>query len=151
MEGKEEQMAGEPRKLCTKKKGSGEPCRATALPDKDWCIFHDPERVEQGEEARRRGGESRSRKAATLPDEIAVEKPKTVNDLANLLGDLIVWTLRGTIDVKINNSVTATANTMIGALVKADLEAEVEAMKTDILNLRAQLAAAGAKGAKRAG
>src|SRR5678815_5131913 len=52
---------------CTHFKADGTSCRATALPGKDVCAFHDPSLTARRAEGRRRGGVHRSRPAAVLP------------------------------------------------------------------------------------
>ena len=48
-------------KTCKSLKESGEPCRAFALRDSDYCLMHDPEHAEDVAEGRRLGGLHRRR------------------------------------------------------------------------------------------
>jgi hypothetical protein len=99
------------------------------LPDSDFCYFHDPLNREEQTEGRRKGGQSRSRKAAVLPSEVALDEPRTVDDAATILGRLTVWTLRGFVDAKITNAAVGCLNAYIGALKTCDLEARLEELE----------------------
>lgn len=53
------------------RKKNGSRCTANAQPRNGLCVFHDPTRANDGRRARRAGGLTRSRSAATLPSETA--------------------------------------------------------------------------------
>jgi len=42
---------------------SGEPCSARTLPESEWCFVHDPHRIIDIAEARKKGGQARSNRA----------------------------------------------------------------------------------------
>ena len=71
-------------KACRGIGNKGERCRASRLPDSDYCVFHDPEHAEAIQEGRRRGG-LRRRREGTVAAAFNFEGLSTVEELQRLL------------------------------------------------------------------
>ena len=71
-------------KACRGIGNKGERCRASRLPDSDYCVFHDPEHAEAIQEGRRRGG-LRRRREGTLAAALNFEGLSTIEELQRLL------------------------------------------------------------------
>ena len=52
-------------RICTFRKQDGERCRSTPMRDSDLCFWHDPDHVEEAEQARKLGGQRRRREKIT--------------------------------------------------------------------------------------
>jgi hypothetical protein len=48
-------------RTCKFRRENGQQCRATPLSDSDFCLWHDPEKADEVQEARRLGGQRRRR------------------------------------------------------------------------------------------
>jgi hypothetical protein len=90
---------------CHFQKGKNKNCRANAQVGKLFCVFHDPDRTADVQKARRAGGFSRTRNAATLPLETPDHPLGTTRDAANLLGDSINRLRRGELDPRVANAI----------------------------------------------
>src|SRR5215468_8902533 len=70
----------------------GSRCHADPQVGKDWCFFHDPEQKKKQAEARKQGGEARSRQSEpelTLPPNLSVLPLKNGSDLRMLMVETI--------------------------------------------------------------
>ena len=115
---------------CEFLKPDGERCKARARPGRPFCIFHDPQCAQQRTEARRRGGQTRSRPAATLPGDTPDLPLKTVGDVTAALAVTINQTRRGELDPKVANSVAYLAGVLLRTLeVAAQMEQLAEVMQ----------------------
>jgi len=80
-------------------------CKADVQTGKDFCIFHDPLKVEDGRRARRAGGMKRSRPAAVLSP-LTPDYPLTrPAEVSSLLADSINQLRRGQLDPGVANSI----------------------------------------------
>jgi hypothetical protein len=109
-----------------KKDGSG--CVANALIGKTVCVFHDPERREEGQEARRAGGKSRSKPPHVLPAQTPEAKLDSVKDVTVLISQTINQVRRGDLEAKVANSIGYLA----GQLLKAQQLAIIEGRLDDL-------------------
>ncbi len=71
-------------KACRGIGSKGGRCRASRLPDSDYCVFHDPEHADAIQEGRRRGG-LRRRKEGVLAAALNFEGLSTIEELQRLL------------------------------------------------------------------
>ena len=117
---------------CQATKADGSPCRGSALPGKSLCLFHDPTQAGKAKAARRKGGKTRSRKAAVLPSAPDV-KVEDVAGVVRLLSETITQVRRGEIDPKVANATGYLSSVLLraleGGVLAKDIEAQAEAMK----------------------
>ena len=113
---------------CKATRTDGEPCRAPAQAEKDYCFFHDPDREEDRIMASRNGGLARRRRPVSIPtaEELDPEEARAI------LAGLIEATINGALD-------PATART-VGYLLQIEakiregynLEKRIEAIEETI-------------------
>jgi hypothetical protein len=117
---------------CTATRLDGEPCKAQALPGGDRCLFHDPQRREQVDLARRAGGISSRRGPTTLPPDTADLPLATVADVSAALAQTINLVRRGQLDAKTANSAGYLLNVLLRALEGDALERQIEEMRQEM-------------------
>jgi len=108
---------------CQAKKPDGSSCQAAALPDSEFCFFHDPDRADERQAARSFGGSQNRTKtlAADAPD-IKVE---SCQDVVRLIGETINQVRRGDLDPRVANAIGYLANVLIKAAEQGDLEKRI--------------------------
>jgi hypothetical protein len=116
---------------CTHIKPDGSRCRATALPGRDKCVFHDPSQARRTAAGRRRGGVRRNRPLRTLPEDTPDLPLKTAGDVAAALGSTINAVRRGQLDARIANSIGVLAGVLLKALSAGDLEERVALLEAE--------------------
>lgn len=110
---------------CSFKKPDGSSCKATCLSGEPWCFFHSPNRGDEREEARRRGGRVRNKPAIVLPLETADAPLESVADVVRLVSRTINQVLKGEVDAKIANAAGYLASVMLRALQGSELEQRI--------------------------
>ena len=125
-----------PQRQCEFVKANGERCRGFALPNKAMCWFHEPSIAKERTEARRSGGKTRSKGAATLPADADDLPLKTTEDVKAALAVTINQVRRGELDAKIANALGYLMAALLRALEPgeqakelAELKAQWEAFK----------------------
>lgn len=105
---------------CRAKKPDGSACLTAALPDGDFCFFHDPDRADERHEANAAGGRNGRMKTmdAAAPD----VKVESCQDVVRLLSDTINQVRRGELDPRVANAVGYLANILIRAAEQGDME-----------------------------
>jgi hypothetical protein len=108
---------------------NGAQCRANAQTGKDFCVFHDPSKIEDGHRARRTGGINRNRRAVVLPVQTA-DCPLTDSaEVSTLLADSINQVRRGQLDPRVANTVGYLASVQLRALEQATIEKRVAGLE----------------------
>jgi hypothetical protein len=98
----------------------GSRCQAAALPDSDFCFFHDPSKAAERREAHAVGG--RQNRMKTLGTAASDIKIKDCGDVVELLSDTINQVRKGLIDPRVANSVGYLANMTVRVLEQNELE-----------------------------
>jgi hypothetical protein len=116
---------------CQYRKADGSPCRATALPGKDACYFHDPARSEERQAGRRKGAAARNRK----PDLGSVEDVPlgTVADVVALLGKTINDVRSGRMEAKVGNAVAVLVGQLLAAQRGGALEDRLRRLEEELV------------------
>ena len=114
---------------CEQLKANGGRCKAKALPGSDYCVFHNPEQAEARADGRRRGGLSRSRKAAVLTPDTPDAPLGTMQEVVAFLGATANRVAKGVLDVKVGNCLALLCGQLVRALEKGNLEARLEALE----------------------
>lgn len=115
---------------CTHTKADGARCKMTSgLSEAGLCLWHDPDRRTEAQEARSRGGRS-SGGSNRLPDRPvpaseAPGPPETFEDAALLAAWAIHAVITGAIDPKRAARVSSLTSVFLKATEKADQEAEI--------------------------
>ena len=109
---------------CQFRKKNGERCGADAQSGKSICVFHDPDRSEDGRRARRAGGLERSRPPAALPAETPDSPLRTNQDVLELLGESISQLRRGQLDPRKANAIGYLASISLRALGQGSPEGQ---------------------------
>src|SRR5438093_1068138 len=100
-----------PEPCCTANRANGQPCEATPLPNRPFCLFHDPDRREALAASRSKGGAT-PRRACRLPvilDHLHI---------AQLLSELLVDAVNnaGPSDPRCLQAVTGLARVLLKAV-----------------------------------
>ena len=87
---------------CKLIKENGEQCGANAMKNSDYCFTHNPEVEEEKQLARVKGGQNN----ALVVGEIIEEYPiRTSEDVIKLMEDTINLVKRGTLDIRVANTI----------------------------------------------
>ena len=122
---------------CTGVNRDGSPCKARAQRDSDFCLSHDPERVTELAEWRRKGGHAASNAARAqrkLPEGLL-----STRELQGVLGLTIGEVRAGSIEVGVANAIANLAR----AYMSVSEASGVEALEQDVAELRELVAARG--------
>ena len=105
---------------CEGVKPDGSRCLAAALPDSDFCFFHDPSKAAERHEAHSAGGRQNRMKTLdpVVPDVII----KNCGDVIALLSETINHVRKGLIDPRVANSVGYLANQLVAVLGHQELD-----------------------------
>ena len=106
---------------CEHVKPDGNRCRARALPASAFCYFHDPARAEERAQSCRKGGQTRSKKAAVLPQE-ADAPLASVADVVGFLGTTANQVRRGQLDCKVGNCLGYLGSVLMRGIQEGELE-----------------------------
>jgi hypothetical protein len=113
---------------CTGTTKTGAPCRARALPGADTCVTHDPGRIADLAEWRRRGGKAKSNKARArkaLPAEIL-----TAAEIQGVLAKALRQVLSGDLEPGRANAAATIARALLAAKQVSDLEDRLTALES---------------------
>jgi hypothetical protein len=116
------------KRTCQAETKAGTTCRAAALPDSDFCFFHDPEHEAERREAQSAGG--RQSRIKTLPEDSPAVKVENCRDVVALVSETINQVRRGQVDPRVANAVGYLLNIALKAVEQGDVErrlAELEA------------------------
>jgi hypothetical protein len=123
------------RPRCTAQKADGSPCRAAALPGKEHCLFHDPERAAERDAARSRGGRASHKPPAVVADAEDVAFT-TVPDVVRFLAATASQVRRGELDCRLGNCLTYIAATALRAIQPDDTARQVAELKAQVEEIR---------------
>jgi hypothetical protein len=91
--------------------------------------LHDPARAADRQEARRRGGRERSRRAAVLAEDTPDARLENLADVAVLLAETINEVRRGQLDARVGNCVAVLAGQFMRAVQGGELEERIRALE----------------------
>ena len=114
---------------CQVKKPDGSDCQAAALPDSDFCFFHDPDLADERHKANAAGG--RQNRMKTLSADAPDVKVESCQDVVRLISETINQVRRGQLDPRVANAIGYLANVLIKAAEQGDMEkrlADLEAV-----------------------
>jgi hypothetical protein len=106
---------------------SGERCRAAALPGSDFCVTHDPRRVTDLAEWRRRGGKAKSNRARARRH--LADGAMTAAELNGVLGVTLKGVLAGKIEPNVGNCVASLARAIRDVSGWAELDERLAALE----------------------
>ena len=106
---------------CVFRKQDGTICGANAQLGKELCVFHDPDKEEDGRRARRAGGLTRSAPRVLPADTPAVQLTSS-KDVAGVLVESINQVRRGELDPRIANATGYLAGVLLKALEQGVFE-----------------------------
>jgi hypothetical protein len=112
---------------CEGLKLDGTRCQAAALPDSDFCFFHDPSKEVERREAQAAGG--RQNRMKTLDAGAPDIEIRNCKDVLALLSETINQVRKGLIDPRVANSVGYLANQVVRVLEQNDLEERIEKLE----------------------
>ena len=108
-------------KKCTFRRKNGTRCAADVQIGRDVCVFHDPDKAEDGRRARRAGGINRN-KLAVLSLETPDNPLGNTNDVSTLLGESINQVRRGQLDPRVANALGYLTSVLLRALEQGSIE-----------------------------
>jgi hypothetical protein len=112
---------------CQAMKPDGSRCHAAALPDSDFCFFHDPSKAAERREAHAAGG--RQNRMKTLDTTVPDVEIKDCKDVVALLSETINQVRKGQIDPRVANSVGYLANQVVRVLAQDELADRIERLE----------------------
>jgi hypothetical protein len=98
---------------------TGSRCHADPQTGKDWCFFHDPEQKKKQAEARKQGGEARSRQTEpeiTLPPDLPVVRLATSRNVFDLLAETVRHLQCGEMDIHAAKALAYLSSLLLRAL-----------------------------------
>src|SRR5262252_4138801 len=128
---------------------NGSRCHADPQTGKDWCFMHDPEQKKKQAEARRQGGEARSRQMEpelTLPPNLPSVRLEKASDVYDLLAQHVNHLRGRKLDVRVAQAIAYLASLLLRALkagrpfvagLMADTINEVRQGETDLRTAKA--------------
>jgi hypothetical protein len=121
------------RRPCKARRADGQPCRAAALTDSEYCLMHDPAHAEAVAEARKLGG-MRRRKEVTVRVAYDVEGIEAVPSLQRIATIAILDTLA--LENGVARNRTLLAGVQVGAklLETGVLEERVRVLEQAVLH-----------------
>jgi hypothetical protein len=93
----------QPINVCKANKLDGSKCRTAALPQSEFCLFHDPSRAKQCKEGRSRGG--RGNRLKTLNSQVPDLRIENSFDIIEISSQTINQVRKGELDPRIANAV----------------------------------------------
>ena len=114
-------------KTCSGMKPDQSRCQAPALPESEFCFFHDPSKAEMRREAQAQGG--RQNRMKTLEDSTPDVKVEDCGDAIVLLVQTINQVRKGEIDPRVANSVGFLSNILIKAVERDKLETRIHQLE----------------------
>jgi hypothetical protein len=112
-------------KRCSAHRRDGQPCAAAPLPDSAYCFAHDPQRAEQRDQARRRGG-ANSAKVVRLRGLMPPRLVPIFDELEAALGEVHA----GELDPKRAAAMAGLARAMVAVLTAGELEERVRQIES---------------------
>ncbi len=112
---------------CSGQTKAGERCKSWAMPDSEWCINHDPNRVTDLAEWRKKGGKQRSNQSRAkkqLPAE-----PLSIAELHSYLGVVFRRVVTGQTEPAVGTAAATIARTMAELSRAADFEERMTAIE----------------------
>lgn len=119
---------------CQASAQSGEPCRAPAMANSDFCFAHDPAKAGEADAARRAGGVQRARQldraGQGAPDPTPTWWPlETAAHARAGLAYVVQETLSGRLPARDCNAAAGALSALVGALRATDLEQRLELLE----------------------
>jgi hypothetical protein len=118
------------KRQCEGVKPEGERCHAAALPESNFCFFHDPSKAAERHEAHAAGG--RQNRMKTLDTATPDVEIKDCGDVVALLSATINQVRKGLIDPRVANSVGYLANQVVRVLAQNELEDRIQKLEQAI-------------------
>jgi len=95
----------------------GSRCRADPQTGKSYCFFHDPDQKEKQAQARKQGGQIRSRPPETiLPPDFERRPLQDLTQIHEFLEDIANYICRGEMDLRTGRTLTYVANSVLAVL-----------------------------------
>lgn len=120
--------------VCKAIRANGEPCRAFALRDSDFCFVHDPAHAAQRAAARRKGGHNR-RVVPYIPSEQPVPRLRTPDDVLRLLESEIALVVKQSPSLARARVVISAALAALKVLEVSEIEHRLAALE-EIIGLK---------------
>jgi hypothetical protein len=105
---------------CSATRLDGQPCTSPALPGSNWCFAHDPQRQQQRDEARRRGGYNR---ASALRIRRLV--PPRLVSTYDILESALIAVRDGKLDARQGVAMASIAKAMVAVMTSGELEQRI--------------------------
>ncbi len=115
---------------CKARTGSGKPCKANALIDKDYCLAHDPESRKKFKEITKKGGKVKKKVQVSLA---LIEFKGNSGEVLDLLADTINRVRSENMPPRIANTIGYLAGHMLKALEIAEIESRLRKVERIVL------------------
>jgi hypothetical protein len=112
------------------KKPDGSDCQAAALPDSDFCFFHDPDLADERHKANAAGG--RQNRMKTLSADAPDVRVESCQDVVHLISETINQVRRGELDPRVANAIGYLANVLIKAAEQGDHEKRIKELEAAV-------------------
>ncbi len=108
----------------------GKPCAADVQRESEYCVFHDPAKMETVLEARRAGG--KVGKDRYLPDGAPLVVVRTANDVLTLVELAANSVLLGALDSRRGSCIAQLASVALKAIEVGELQERIEKMEEQV-------------------
>jgi hypothetical protein len=116
------------RRYCEGTKADGRRCGAAAARGRPYCLFHDPERVDEAAEARRLGG-LRRRREGILTAAFDLDELRTIDGVRRLVDVVVIDTLGLDNGIGRSRVLLAAAGVALRIIEDSDFEARLMALE----------------------
>jgi hypothetical protein len=113
------------RNQCTATTRAGQPCPATPQANSAWCYMHDPDRADERDEARQRGGSNRSN-VARLRGLV----PPRLLTIFDALEQALTEVHDGALDPRQAQAMASLARALVAVLTAGELEQRVRDLES---------------------
>jgi hypothetical protein len=117
------------RRKCRGTRADGEPCRSVVVATSGWCFTHDPDRANERQQARERGG-SESSNVARLRKHLT---PSQLGPLFSRLQEAVEQLHTGQLSPGRASAMASLARAMVAVLRAGEMEERIQAIEERLL------------------
>lgn len=114
---------------CNAVTAAGKQCKGKVLPDRAYCMAHDPEYADRRAEGQRKGGEARANAKRAAKQWAAIGEQITPEQLPAMLRACMISVKAGTLEPAQATAIAALAKTSVSLIQDLDHEARIRALE----------------------
>lgn len=122
---------------CTATNRDGSPCSATPQPDRETCVWHDPDRADERRRSKREGGRSKSN--ATRAKKKVLDAALELGDIDTALCKALSDVLEGTLEPNVSTAAASIARTISAVRAATEHEQRISELEKQFGTARGQI------------